>query len=176
MGEREDRFSLLARRNGDAVLRYIRNRYVEGDGIGAEDLLADVLSVAWKRLDEIPHDAERPWLFAIARNRLLNAKAKRARRNRILGRLRPPSRSAAAEDVALADLSVRDALARLPALECEALLLTAWEGLSPAELAVALDVSVNTAAVRLSRAKHLFIEYLQDGDSVSSARVTNRTE
>lgn len=176
MGEREDRFSLLVRGNADPILRYLRNRYVEGDGIGAEDLLSDVFAVAWTRLDEIPQGAERPWLFAIARNRLLNAKSKRSRRTRILHGLRPPSSGATAEEVALADLAVRAALDRLPPLEREALLLTAWEGLSPTELALVLQVSTNTAAVRLSRAKRLFTASLADRDGVSSTQLTNRTD
>ena len=35
------------------------------------DLAADVFLIAWRRIDEVPDDA-RPWLIAVARNRIAN--------------------------------------------------------------------------------------------------------
>lgn len=160
---REERFSRLVERHADAVHRYLRNRLSGGDGIDAEDVLADVMMIAWQRLDDIPPDAEAPWLFGVARNRLMNAHSKRSRRAAISRRFRPLGPAAPAEDVAVADLSLRAAIDALPSLEREALLLTAWEGLSPNQLAVALGVTVNAAAIRLSRAKSMLLEQLQDG-------------
>lgn len=160
---REKRFSRLVEDHADAVHRYLRNRLSGGDGIDAEDVLADVMLIAWQRLDDIPVDAEAPWLFGVARNRLMNAHSKRSRRTAIARRMRPVGPSAPAEDVALADLSLRAALEALPGPEREALLLTAWEGLTPSELAVTLDVSVNAAAIRLSRAKALLLDQLRAG-------------
>jgi RNA polymerase sigma-70 factor, ECF subfamily len=160
---REQRFSRLVEQHADAVHRYLRNRLSSGDGMDAEDVLADVMAIAWQRLDDIPADAEAPWLFGVARNRLMNAHSKRSRRTAIARRIRPPGPAAPAEDVALADLTLRAALDALPEPEREALLLTAWEGLTPDQLAVALGVSVNAAAIRLSRAKALLLEQLHGG-------------
>jgi RNA polymerase sigma-70 factor (ECF subfamily) len=157
---REQRFSRLVENHADAVHRYLRNRLSGGDGIDAEDVLADVMMIAWQRLDDIPPDAEAPWLFGVARNRLMNAHSKRSRRTAISRRIRPHGPSAPAEDVALADLGLRGALDALPGPEREALMLTAWEGLTPNQLAVALGVSVNAAAIRLSRAKSMLLEQL----------------
>ncbi len=159
---REQRFSRLVEDHADALHRYLRNRLSGGDGIDAQDVLADVLLIAWQRLDDIPPDAEAPWLFGVARNRLMNAHSKRSRRSAISRRIRPHGPSSPAEDVALADLGLRAALDALPDPEREALLLTAWEGLSPTQLAVALGVSVNAAAIRLSRAKSMLLDQLHD--------------
>jgi RNA polymerase sigma-70 factor (ECF subfamily) len=158
---REERFSRLVESHADAVHRYLRNRLSSGDGIDAEDVLADVMMIAWQRLDDIPLDAEAPWLFGVARNRLMNAHSKRSRRTAISRRLRPLGPSAPAEDVAVADLALRAAIDALPAPEREALMLTAWEGLTPSQLGVALGVSVNAAAIRLSRAKSLLLDQLR---------------
>jgi RNA polymerase sigma-70 factor (ECF subfamily) len=155
---REQRFSVLVESHADAVHRYLRNRLSGGDGIDAEDILADVMLIAWQRLDDIPPDAEAPWLFGVARNRLMNAHSKRSRRAAISRRIRPHGPSAPAEDVALADIALRAAIDVLPEPEREALLLTAWEGLTPNQLAVALGVSVNAAAIRLSRAKSMLLD------------------
>ena len=51
------------------------------------------------------------------------------------------------------DTALRDAMARLTPPEAEALTLWAWEGLAPAEIAVALGVTPNAVSIRLHRAK-----------------------
>jgi RNA polymerase sigma-70 factor, ECF subfamily len=166
--DREQRFACLVEAHADAVYRYLRNRLTPGDGVDAEDVLADVLLIAWQRLDDIPSDAEAPWLFGVARNRLMNAHSRRSRRTKIARTIRPPGAGAPAEDVAVADLALRAALESLPAPEREALMLTAWEGLTPTELAVALGTTVNAAAIRLSRAKALLLAAMGEGDGESS--------
>jgi RNA polymerase sigma-70 factor, ECF subfamily len=150
---REERFTRLVQEHGDAVARYLRRRHTGLDATATEDLLADVMAVAWRRLDKVPPDAEAPWLFGVARNRLANARRRSMRRESVHATMRPPASAPSAEDVAVADLVLSDALARLSDKEREAVTLTAWEGLDPQQLAVALGVSVNAAAVRLSKAK-----------------------
>lgn len=171
--DREERFNRLVREHGDAVHRYLRRRYWGGDATDVEDLLADVMAIAWRRLDEVPADAEAPWLFGVARRRLSNARSRRARRDRIMAPIRPKGSSPAAEDEAIADLSLREALESLSDKEREALTLTAWEGLSPDELALALGISVNAAAIRLSKAKTKVLDLLAGKpDESSDSRVT----
>ena len=173
--DREQRFERLVREHGDDVYRYLRRRHSGGDATDAEDLLADVMTVAWRRLDDIPAGAEAPWLFGVARHRLSNARHRRSRRDRIAAPIRPHGAAPAAEDEALADMGLRDALASLPEKEREALLLTAWEGLTPEELAVALGVSVNAAAVRLSKAKSRLQALLSAGAEERTAAVATGT-
>ena len=153
MTERDRRFTQLVYTHADAIYRYLRRRFPNSDGSDAEDLVADVMAIAWRRLDDIPAGAELPWLYGVARRRLSNARNRGARRERLSAPLRPAGPVASAEEFALADLELQAALAKLPYKEREALTLTAWEGLGPPELAVALGVSVNAAAVRLSKAK-----------------------
>jgi RNA polymerase sigma-70 factor, ECF subfamily len=129
------------------------------------------MAIAWRRLDDVPNDAEAPWLFGVARRRLSNARSRRARRDRIVAPLRPRGSAPAAEDVALADLSLREALASLPEKEREALTLTAWEGLGPEELAAALGVTVNAAAIRLSKARTKLLALLAENADESSPPV-----
>jgi RNA polymerase sigma-70 factor, ECF subfamily len=174
--DREDRFNRLVREHGDEVHRYLRRRYRGGDATDVEDLLADVMAIAWRRLDDVPRDAEAPWLFGVARRRLSNARTRQVRRDRIVAPLRPQGASPPAEDVAIADLSLRDALASLPEKEREALTLTTWEGLGPEELAIALGVTVNAAAIRLSKAKVKLLGLLAEGSRESSASLATPSQ
>jgi RNA polymerase sigma-70 factor (ECF subfamily) len=171
-GDREERFTRLVQEHADALNRYLRRRYVAADATDVEDLLADILAIAWRRLEEVPDDAAGPWLFGVARHRLSNARTRRSRRDRIMAPMRPRAAAPAAEDEAVADLAFREALARLPEKEREALTLTAWEGLTPKELAVALGISVNAAAIRLSKAKAHLLTFLEDGEESSLTPAT----
>lgn len=150
---KEHQFEELARTHAGNVLAYLRRRH-SGDGsTGPDDVLADVLMVAWRRFDDIPVGLEGPWLFGVARKCLANDQRKTGRRRNFTLQLRARSGDASAEDEAIADLSLAEALAALRPAEREVLFLVAWEGLSPTELAVALKISENAAAVRLSKAK-----------------------
>jgi RNA polymerase sigma-70 factor (ECF subfamily) len=173
--DREERFSRIVREHGDAVYRYLRRRHQGADATDAEDLLADVMTVAWRKLDDIPEGAEAPWLFGVARHRLSNARRRRARRDRISATMRPVPPSHAAEDEAVADLQLRAALWQLTEKEREVITLSAWEGLSPSELGVALGISVNAAAVRLSKAKSRLLELLSETGAESPAPAATRT-
>jgi DNA-directed RNA polymerase specialized sigma24 family protein len=57
---------------------------------------------------------------------------------------------------------VNEALARLSADDRELITLTAWEGLSPTEIAAVLDIDPGTARVRLHRARRRFKKFLDD--------------
>jgi RNA polymerase sigma-70 factor (ECF subfamily) len=171
----ELRFLKIVHDHGNTVLKYIQNRHFSSDAVDAEDLLADVLATAWRCLDDVPIGAEAPWLIGVARHRLMNAHSRSQRRYRIASRMHPRASSPSAEDVALADLSIRRALSRLPEREREALTLTAWEGLSPRELAVALGISMNAASVRLSKAKSHLLKLLGE-QTESSSPIANHKE
>ncbi len=59
-------------------------------------------------------------------------------------------------------LAVRDALARLGALDREVLTLTVWEGLEPREVAEVLGVNAAAVRTRLSRARARLRELVGD--------------
>lgn len=154
------RFEALAQRVGDPLRRYLTRRC---DPATAEDVLADTLLVLWRRLDEVPGEAELPWCYAVARNCLANAeRAARRRRGLVerIVRLQPPA-EVARED--LPDPAVHRALARLPATDREVLRLSAWEDLEPREIAEVLGITSNAASIRLHRARRRLADLLTAG-------------
>lgn len=60
------------------LLRFVRRRVHPSH---AEDVVADVMLVAWRRLDDIPdsRSAARAWLFGVARKTLQNARRREDR-------------------------------------------------------------------------------------------------
>ena len=135
----------------------------------AEDAVAEVFLVAWRRIESIPSgDAARAWLYATARRVIANQRRSRRRRDALEDRLARErlfdathtavvSRSAASTVVTSPeDATVHAALARLSDRDREVLLLIEWEGLRPAELAVVLGCREVTARGRLHRARSRF--------------------
>ena len=77
-------------------------------------------------------------------------------------RLAPDPHGLAAEDIVVADIALSEALAALSDADREIVVLSAWDGLSIAELALFFDISDNAATVRLSRA-HSRLKEILDG-------------
>src|SRR5437763_8801603 len=102
----EARFATVFAHLG-AVTAYARRR-------GSKDpdaIAAEVMTIAWRRLDDVPTDDARPWLYATARNLLL-AEARRAARSRST-RLREPNQFVAAPEVRETDPDLWRALGSL---------------------------------------------------------------
>lgn len=167
MSEREERYRALFESCFQPLHAYARRRTTLAD---ADDLVAEVLTTAWRRLDEIPPHAVLPWLYGVAHRTLANQRRGRDRRLRLLQRLTHTQDEPAAEG---ADTSaVTEALARLRPDDQEVLRLAAWEQLSTGEIAVTLGCSANAAALRLSRARRRLRDELTGTDS--SRTRTNR--
>jgi RNA polymerase sigma factor (sigma-70 family) len=130
----------------------------------AEDAVAEVFLIAWRRIDAIPaDDAARAWLYATARRVTANQRRSRRRFAALaerLGRQPQPDRSPTApgngDAAGTQDARVHAALARLGERDREVLLLVEWEGLRPAELAAVLGCREVTARGRLHRARRRF--------------------
>jgi RNA polymerase sigma-70 factor, ECF subfamily len=152
---RDARFAALADGCLEPLRRYLARRT---DAATAEDVLADVLLVLWRRLDDVPEEAL-PWAIGVARNQLRNAERGARRQERAAARLADEQRTAGEAPDASA---LRDALAALRPADAELLRLWAWEGLQPAQLAGALGISANAAAIRLHRAKRRLAAALTD--------------
>lgn len=118
-----------------------------------EDLAADVFAIAWRRRASVVPGEELPWLYRIAANVVANYRRKEASGSAFLASLRPADSSPSAEEIVVADASLADAWRRLRPAEREVLALALVEDLAPADLAVALGVSVNAATIRVHRAK-----------------------
>jgi RNA polymerase sigma-70 factor, ECF subfamily len=143
-------FEQLYRQHAGAVLAYARRRAAQE---AADDVVADVFLIAWRRVDDVPAEPL-PWLLAVARRVLANQRRGEHRgaalRNRIC------SQQVSGSRVPLGDAgpsaAVR-ALWSLGASDQELLMLIAWDRLTRAEAAEALGISVGTLAVRLHRAR-----------------------
>jgi RNA polymerase sigma-70 factor (ECF subfamily) len=118
-----------------------------------EDLASDLFEVAWSKKDKIPEGFELPWLYKTARFLVSNFHRKQSGRTSILARLAEPVAAPSAESIALADIELSDALAGLSAPDREIISLWALEGLTNVEIAKAIEVSENAAAIKLTRAK-----------------------
>ncbi|WP_179561895.1 RNA polymerase sigma factor [Cellulomonas soli] len=144
-------FDALVREHGAAVHRYLLRRIGASGRDEAEDLAADVLTVAWRRRDDVPDGAELPWLYRTAGFVLANHR----RKGRPVPVADVPDEVDDADPAVLAveDAQVRAVLAALGARDRQILLLHAWEGLTGAALAEVLGISRGGADAALSRAR-----------------------
>jgi len=122
-----------------------------------EAIAAETMAIAWRRLDRVPVDDPRPWLFVTARNLLMAERRRNARRSQADRALARPEAAPVAEST---DPAVTGALQTLPERDREALLLVAWEDLTPAQAAEALGIAPVAFRVRLLRARRRFARSL----------------
>jgi RNA polymerase sigma factor (sigma-70 family) len=147
------RFTALWEEHADRVLAYARRHVPPQD---AQEIVAETFLVAWRRLADVPGSAL-PWLLVVARNTIANHRRSGYRRALVddeLARLEAVAASTVAAEVTAAERT--GALTRLAALsttEREALLLVAWDGLTPSQAAQVAGCSVSAFHVRLFRAR-----------------------
>lgn len=146
MDERGERYRRLFEACYQPLHAYVRRRVTGSD---VDDVVAEVLTVAWRRLDDIPPGADLPWIYGVARRTLANQRRSSERRLRLLNRIAHQPSVPTADDNGM----LIAALSHLAPRDQEILRLAAWEDLSPAEIAVVLQCSPNAAALRLSRAR-----------------------
>lgn len=168
----EARFRALFDETYPVLRRYAHHRGLSPSD--SDDLVAEVFTVVWRRIDDVPADAA-PWIFGVARNVLRNTRRSAVRRARLVARLPQPEpqlppepEPAATPDVA----RVRRALATLDGRDRELLMLVAWDELTPAQAAAALGWPVGTARVRLHRARRRLAAIL----AVPETQMESRTD
>jgi RNA polymerase sigma factor (sigma-70 family) len=157
-------FSELFRAHSRSLLAYALRRVERPHD--AADVVAETMLVAWRRLPEVPEGHEaRLWLFGVARRVLLNHHRSERRSLRLGERLK-----ACLSEVAIGDPAdlvgesavMLAAMARLGDDDRELLRLTAWEGLEPAEIAVAMSMPAATVRTRLHRARARLWRHLEE--------------
>jgi RNA polymerase sigma-70 factor (ECF subfamily) len=150
VGAKKD-FEELYTRHAGAVRGYAMRRC---DPETADDVVADVFLVAWRRREALPEEPL-PWLLGTARRVLANHARGQSRRGRLLDRLAAEPSTIAPPLTASGPESARldAALASLHEQDRELLLLMAWERLELRQAAEVLGVRPNTLAVRLHRAR-----------------------
>jgi RNA polymerase sigma factor (sigma-70 family) len=138
----EERFRAVFSHLG-AVAAYARRR----GHADAEAVAAEVMAIAWRRLSHVPLDDPRPWLFATARNLVLaDARRRTPASGEVDGR-------APAPELLELDPKLGHALRSLSPTDREALLLVAWEDLTPTQAARSLGIRPAAFRVRLLRAR-----------------------
>lgn len=133
------------------MYRYARARLSPAD---AEDVVAEVFAIAWRKRDVTMVDS-RAWLLGVARRVMANHVRAQGRRAALTERLRASPASAVPNETGLVrELDeLRRALARLRPADREVIALLASAELSTAELAEALACSPASAATRVHRAR-----------------------
>lgn len=151
-GEEQLAFEQLFRETRQDLLAYLVRRSPRAED--AADTLAETYLIAWRRFDAIPEgDAARLWLFGVARNLLLKGATLHRVQGALVERLAHELQASEPVDDARAD-ALRAAVAALPARHREVVLLTAWEGLTPKQIATVTGTPVNLVRVRLHRARN----------------------
>jgi len=148
----EQRFASLYREHYRSVWAYaVRRIDTHAD---AADVVADVFTIAWRRLPEVPDPpADLLWLYGVAR-RVVAGKRRSARRLRdLIARLQVAAVPASVSTGDQLTDRLLDAIARLRPAEREAIALVHWEQLSHDEAARVLGCSSNAVAIRVHRAR-----------------------
>jgi RNA polymerase sigma-70 factor, ECF subfamily len=146
------------------ISSYARRRGArDPDGIAAE-----VMAIAWRRLADVPTADARPWLIVTARNLLL---AERRREPQAARQPLDDLELEAPADQLPSDWDLDPELAQglraLPEKDREALLLIAWDDLTPALAAASLGITSAAFRVRLHRARRRLSNLLATQGSLS---------
>ena len=161
--DRRRRFDALFASYSSDVVAYCGWRAASASD--AQDAAAEVFLVAWRRLDELPEgDAARVWLYATARRVIANQHRSTRRQAALYERLALHGPSPVQEPPSSEpeEALVHEALRRLGPRDREVLLLSEWEGLTPAEIAVVMGCLAMTARGRLHRARRRFRTAFED--------------
>jgi RNA polymerase sigma-70 factor (ECF subfamily) len=151
-----ERFEHIYGEHASAVLGYLMRRT---DSTSADELLAEVFSVCWRRIEHVPVEPL-PWLFEVARRVLSTERRTVERRAALRERLQENVVRQAEDPPSLPESALGHALDALDAADRELLLLIAWEGLTPGQAASALGLKPSTARVRLTRARRRLARHL----------------
>lgn len=163
--QRGDRtaFSALMSAHKDDLFRFVRRRVADADA--ASDVVQEAFVAAWGAMASFdPERSFKTWLHAIALNKCRDAARRAATRRTFWGqcpdgddlRVADERPSPEAETISREEVRIlRQALATLPEHLCEALMLTAVDGLSQAAASATLGCSVKSLEYRVHRAREL---------------------
>lgn len=152
--EREERFREIYDAVYVDLLRFVRRRVHPSH---AEDVVGEVMLVAWRRLDDVPGDlsAARAWLFGVARKALQSNWRREVRHEAVTVRFAEvgPGDAGQHPDLVAHRVDIAAAWPQLSPLHQEAIALSVLDGVSAAEAAAVLGISATAFRLRLSRAR-----------------------
>lgn len=161
-GEQPEEFARLFDRYAVTIHRYIARRLGRTE---ADDLLGQTFLIAFEGRGNYrgTADGALPWLYGIATNLIRRRRRDEVRQYRAYSRSEPAGNDryddllatdvAARVDAEAISRTLTRVLAKLRQAERDVLLLYAWEDLSYAEIAQALDLPLGTVRSRLHRAR-----------------------
>ena len=132
------------------ITTYLVRRVSPSD---VEDLASRIFEIAWTKRSEAPKGFELPWLYRVAGFVVANHRRSQKAKENFLVLFRPRDSAPSAEEIALSDLSLSEAWAKLTPAERQVISLSSFEGLDNADSARVLEISTNAFALRLSKAK-----------------------
>lgn len=178
---REQRFRQIHDSVYVDLLRFVRRRVHPSH---AEDIVGDVMLVAWRRLDDVPADlsAARAWLFGVARKTLQNTRRREDRQDAVAVRLAEvrhgPADAGHHPDLVACQVDIAAAWPLLSASDQEAIALSVMDGLSAPEAAALLGISSTAFRLRLSRARRTLRRHVESttaGDPLPGRPATERS-
>ena len=164
-------FATIFDRHARSIHRFLARRI---DPAEADGLVGEVFRIAFERREtfDLERSSARPWLYGIATNVVAHHRRSELRRFHALARLASTriedrhdivgDRVSESIDADQAWAQLVEVIDDLPTEERDTLLLYAWEELSYADIAAALDVPVGTVRSRLNRARRR-LRALPDG-------------
>ncbi|HEX6681260.1 MAG TPA: sigma-70 family RNA polymerase sigma factor [Candidatus Limnocylindrales bacterium] len=154
--QRRERFEAIYRENRQDVLAFLLRRCAQP--ADAADLLHEVFVVAWRRIKYVPEGvAARMWLFGVAHRILANHRRAVKRRNLLVQQLGLEVSAATAPPEYP---HVHEALAALSEQDRAIVTMSAWERLTPSEIAVVIEMDPGAVRVRLHRARERLRQHL----------------
>lgn len=143
-------FRRMFEENHVRVLRYIQGSVY--DRSEAEEIAAEVFTVAWQKFDE-QDPFGLPWLVRTAMHKVRDHQRKQYRSASMFEALTRRAEETPGPLSRLEVLALRDALAQLSRTDMEIVRLTYWDGLSAGEVASVLRMRQGAVWTRLSRAR-----------------------
>jgi RNA polymerase sigma factor (sigma-70 family) len=165
-----EEFEQLFQQTRVSLAAYLVNRCRDAEL--AADLFSETYLIAWQKLGSIPPgDQAKLWLFGVARNLMLKGFRQRRVADALVERLAGELRRAHVEHPQINDHSraLHAALTSLSEGDREILMLTAWDGLTPREIAAVMGISANVVRVRLHRARRRVEQRLRGNPTTRAA-------
>ena len=148
----DSEFRALWDRNFGPVSSYVRRRvYPHGDR--ANDLVAEVFIVAWRRFDAVPQPPEDlAWLYGVARKVVASHFRSVQSRLRLVERIADDLRGGTDTSTSI-DPRIERALEQLSEVDRELFRLICWEGLGQKEAGLVVGLTAKAVERRLQRAR-----------------------
>lgn len=137
-----------------------------------EDVLAEILLILWRRLDDVPSENQLAWCYGVARRTLANYRRGETRRLQLVERLK--TEPSYGDEPDSSDPALELALERLDREDRDLLRLWAWEQLEPREIAIVMGTTPNAVSLRLTRLKKKLASEIERQNQTDSGHIPGK--